>query len=96
MLLAQPQDKVFAEYRIESLADNQILFEIGTSNLQKALHSSRGAPMVQIKLAKRAGQPCICLEARVGGWMLEDYGWRLPCVRGSCGVVPESTEYLGL
>lgn len=58
------QDKVFAEYRIESLADNQILFEIGTSNLQKALHSSRGAPMVQIKLAKRAGQPCICLEAR--------------------------------
>jgi hypothetical protein len=59
------QEKVFSEYRIASLANNSILFEIGLSNLIKAFSSAKTAHFVRIKLAKRAGQPCICLEARV-------------------------------
>lgn len=59
------QEKLFTEYRIESLANNSILFEIGLSNLIKAFNSARTAGFVKIKLAKRGGQPCICLEARV-------------------------------
>ncbi|TFJ82210.1 hypothetical protein NSK_006539 [Nannochloropsis salina CCMP1776] len=58
------QEKVFSEYRIASLANNSILFEIGLSNLIKAFSSAKTAHFVRIKLAKRAGQPCICLEAR--------------------------------
>jgi hypothetical protein len=39
--------------------------QVGLHNLVKAFHSARTAPYVKLKLAKRGGQPCICLEARV-------------------------------
>lgn len=60
------QEKIFRDYRIESLANNSILFEIGLSNLIKSFTSAKTAQFVKLKLAKRGGQPCICLEARVG------------------------------
>lgn len=40
---------------------------MGLHNLLKAFHSARTALYVKMKLAKRGGQPCICLEARVRG-----------------------------
>ncbi|GAB5033927.1 checkpoint protein [Nannochloropsis oceanica] len=58
------QEKIFRDYRIESLANNSILFEIGLSNLIKSFTSAKTAQFVKLKLAKRGGQPCICLEAR--------------------------------
>jgi hypothetical protein len=63
--LPPKQEKLFTDYRIESLANNSILFEIGLSNLIKAFTSAKAAQFVKMKLAKRGGQPCICLEARV-------------------------------
>lgn len=56
---------LFHEYRIESRAQNQILFEANASLLLQALNSGRTSPTCQMKLAKRAGQPCLSIEARV-------------------------------
>lgn len=56
---------LFHEYRIESRAGNEILFEANVSLLLQALNSGRTAPTCQIKLAKRAGQPCLSVETRV-------------------------------
>ncbi|CAM9192989.1 unnamed protein product [Ascophyllum nodosum] len=58
------QDMLFHEYRIESRAGNEILFEANASLLLQALNSGRTAPTCQIKLAKRAGQPCLSVETR--------------------------------
>lgn len=60
-----PQDMLFHEYRIESRAGNEILFEANVSLLLQALNSGKTAPTCQIKLAKRAGQPCLSVETRV-------------------------------
>lgn len=59
------QNKIFSMFRIDSVAGNCILLEIGCSNFLKALTSPRTAPLVCIKLVKRGGQPCICVMARV-------------------------------
>ena len=56
---------LFHEYRIESRAGNEILFEANASLLLQSLNSGRTAPTCQIKLAKRAGQPCLSIETRV-------------------------------
>mmetsp|Transcript_24923 Transcript_24923/g.34158 ORF Transcript_24923/g.34158 Transcript_24923/m.34158 type:complete len:280 (-) Transcript_24923:433-1272(-) len=55
---------LFMEWRIESQSDNCILIEVGFQNLLDALNSARRAPQCQIKLTKRSGQPCLCLETR--------------------------------
>ena len=56
---------LFHEYRIESRASNEILFETNASLLLQALNSGRTSPTCQIKLAKRSGQPCLSIETRV-------------------------------
>eukprot|EP00968_Pinguiococcus_pyrenoidosus_P023369 scaffold3726_cov270-Pinguiococcus_pyrenoidosus.AAC.9 len=58
------QDVLFSEYRIESQSENCILLEAGLANLGRALRSGRTAPLCQLKLTKRGGQPCLCLETR--------------------------------
>ncbi|CBJ30733.1 conserved unknown protein [Ectocarpus siliculosus] len=58
------QDMLFHEYRIESRAGNAILFEANASLLLQALNSGKTSPTCQIKLAKRAGQPCLSIETR--------------------------------
>uniref|UniRef100_A0A7S1TZY9 Checkpoint protein n=1 Tax=Phaeomonas parva TaxID=124430 RepID=A0A7S1TZY9_9STRA len=57
-------DKLFAEYRIESQSDDCILLEAGLANLARAFRSGRAAPLCLLKLTKRRGQPCLCLETR--------------------------------
>ena len=59
------KDMLFHEYRIESRAGNEILFEAKASLLLQSLNSGKTAPTCQIKLAKRAGQPCLSIETRV-------------------------------
>jgi len=58
------QARLFSEYRLESMGGNCILFEIGISNLGRALTSGRSAPLCQLKLTKRMGQPCLSFETR--------------------------------
>lgn len=48
--------------------------KVGLHNLVKAFHSARTALYVKMKLAKRGGQPCICLEARVRGTIYKHVG----------------------
>ncbi len=55
---------LFSEYKIESLSDNTILFEIGLNQLARALASGKYSSQCQIKLAKRDNKPCLCLETK--------------------------------
>jgi len=103
-------EKIFLEHRIESAAEDQIVFEIDlhmfktalqsvlelySSRMQNsnhgsvALHNSSSAAsnehacgalsVVVMKLAKRSGLPCLCLEARQnGGYGQMDQNHALP------------------
>lgn len=54
--------------------------QVGLHNLIKAFHSARTGPYIKLKLAKRGGQPCICLEARVRA------------AQSPCGIFPFSLD----
>jgi HUS1 checkpoint protein len=58
------QAQVFCEYRIESQSENCILFEVESTMLSTALSSGKEAPLIHMKLAKRAGQACLVIETR--------------------------------
>lgn len=55
---------VFAEWRIESQNENNILLELTLQNLLDALNSAKRAPACLLKLTKRDGKPILCLETR--------------------------------
>jgi HUS1 checkpoint protein len=55
---------LFSEYKIESQSDNTILFEIGLSQLSKALGSGKYSSQCQIKLVKRDNKACLCVETK--------------------------------
>lgn len=55
---------LFLEYKIESQSDNTILFEIGLSQLSKALASGKYSSHCQMRLVKRDNQPCLCIETK--------------------------------
>ncbi|CAM9263793.1 unnamed protein product, partial [Phaeothamnion confervicola] len=70
------KDLLFEEYRIASQADNCIMFEINATILLRALTSVKNAPMCQIKLTKRQGQPCLSIETRVSDMFCNRRGRR--------------------
>lgn len=55
---------LFSEYKIESQSENTILFEIGLSQLSKALASGKYSSQCQIKLVKRDNKACLCIETK--------------------------------
>ncbi len=55
---------LFSEYKIESQSDNTILFEIGLSQLSKALASGKYSSQCQVKLVKRDDKACLCFETK--------------------------------
>lgn len=57
-------EELFMDWRIESQTNNIILLEVQLQNILDALNSAKKAPQCQIKLAKRSGQACLCLETR--------------------------------
>ena len=58
------KDYIFEDYRIESMSDNCIFFEIELDLLSRALSSGKSAPLCHLKLVKRGTRPCLCLETR--------------------------------
>jgi len=56
---------LFDEYRIESLNNNEIAFEINLDHLQRALRSGQYANDMVLKLAKKNGNPFLSLEIQV-------------------------------
>ena len=56
------KDAIFEEYRIESKANNQILFEIDLNLFDGALRSGKNAPHVDLKLVKRDKVACLCVK----------------------------------
>ena len=55
---------LFSDYKIESQNDNLILFEIGISQLSRALMSGKSSASILLKLAKRDNNPCLCFEIK--------------------------------
>lgn len=55
---------LFMDYKIESQSENTILFEVGLSQLSKALASGKYSSQCQIKLVKRDNKPCLCVETK--------------------------------
>eukprot|EP01036_Dinobryon_divergens_P026371 gene26371-35009_t len=55
---------LFSECRVESQSNNIILFEIGLSQLSRALSSGKSSSSSQLKLVKRDGRPCLCFETK--------------------------------
>ena len=53
---------VFADFRVESRAGNEIAFTIVLENLVRALHSGRQGGQVVFKLTMKGGQPHLSLE----------------------------------
>ncbi len=56
---------LFEDYRIESLNNNEIAFEINLDHLQRALKSGQTAQDITIKLTKKNGIPFLSLAIEV-------------------------------
>ncbi|KAI8325389.1 cell cycle checkpoint [Martensiomyces pterosporus] len=52
---------LFADYRIESVHNNEIYLEFSIDNLQRALKSAQGALRTTLKLTKKQGLPLLSL-----------------------------------
>ena len=62
------QESLFEDYKIESMSNNELSFDIQLTNLHRALKSAQFATEVIMKLTKnRKGLPIlsICIEAQV-------------------------------
>lgn len=55
---------LFFEYKVESQSANTVLFEIGLSQLSKALASGKYSSQCQLKLVKRDNKACLCVETK--------------------------------
>jgi len=53
---------LYVDYIIESLNDNNLLFEINLNNFIHALSSGKDTNMIVMKLVKRNQLPCLCIE----------------------------------
>lgn len=53
---------LFEEYKIESINNNEISFEINLDHLQRALKSGQYAQEVILKLTKKNGQPFLSMS----------------------------------
>lgn len=52
----------YLDYIIESLNNNNLLFEINLSNFIHALSSGKDTNVIVMKLVKRNQLPCLCIE----------------------------------
>ncbi|RUP48796.1 Hus1-like protein-domain-containing protein [Jimgerdemannia flammicorona] len=55
----RPQHSIFSNYRIESVAENEIYLEVMVEYLLRALRSAQNATEVTMKLTKKQGAPTL-------------------------------------